>query len=79
MTPSSSCWTTVFRSLDGALWGATNRPRQDVYPSVFEALIAAGAIVQPGFADWWERQEARAPEAHARILELLRANEGRRA
>lgn len=65
-------------ALDGALWGAANRPRQDVYPAVFDALIAAGAKVQPGFADWWQKQEPRSPEAHARILELLRVNEDRR-
>ena len=62
-------------ALGAALWGAANRPRQEPYPPVIETLIAAGLEVEPGFIEWWERQEPRSPEAHERILELLRAHE----
>ncbi len=62
-------------ALDGALWGAANRPRQDVYPEVVETLIAANARVESGFADWWAKQEPRSPHAHMRILRLLRGAE----
>lgn len=63
-------------ALGSSLWGAVNRPDQDLYPAVIETLIAAGARVEPGSADWWAAQEARSPEAHARILRLLRDHDG---
>jgi hypothetical protein len=66
-------------ALGAALWGAANRPRQDRYPEVVETLIAAGATVEPGAADWWARQDARSPEAHLRILASLRGAESRPA
>jgi ankyrin repeat protein len=62
-------------ALDASLWGAANRPRQDLYPEVVETLIAAGAKVEPGFADWWAKQEPRSPQAHMRILGQLRGAE----
>lgn len=62
-------------ALDASLWGAANRPRQDPYPAIVETLIAAGAKVEPGFADWWAKQEPRSREAHMRILGLLRGAE----
>ena len=62
-------------ALSASLWGAANRPRQDVYPEVVEVLIAAGATVESGFSDWWVKQEPRSQEAHMRILRLLRGAE----
>lgn len=57
-------------TLGAALWGAAND-----YPPVVELLIARGVNVEREYADWWERQEADSPAAHARILQLLRAHE----
>jgi hypothetical protein len=62
-------------ALGAALWGAANRHRQQDYPPVIEFLIAAGLSVEHEYVDWWERQEAEAPLAHARILQMLRARE----
>jgi hypothetical protein len=60
-------------ALGAALWGAANRHRQHDYPPVIKLLIARGVNLEREYADWWERQEVDVPEAHARILELLRA------
>jgi hypothetical protein len=62
-------------ALGASLWGALNRPRQDLFPEVVETLIAAGARVEPGAADWWAKQEPRSPQAHTRIFRLLRGSE----
>jgi hypothetical protein len=57
-------------SLGGALWGALNTPDNGDYVAVVGALLAAGARVEPGMAEWWEQMALSAP-AYARILELL--------
>jgi hypothetical protein len=62
-------------ALSAALWGAVNRGHQQDYPAILETMIAAGAKVEPGSTDWWAKQEPQVPEAHARILEQLRAHE----
>jgi hypothetical protein len=62
-------------ALGAALWGAANRHRQRDYPVIIQLLIAAGVNVDCEYGDWWERQETEVPEAHARILQLLRAHE----
>jgi len=64
-------------SLEAALWGAANRAHEADYVPVVERLLAAGAHVDPGVVQWWRQQHAASPEAHARILELLRAHAGR--
>jgi ankyrin repeat protein len=57
-------------SLGGALWGALNSPEQGDYVGVIDSLLAAGARIESGMAEWW-RQGASSAPAYARILELL--------
>jgi hypothetical protein len=64
-------------ALGAALWGAVNRDHQQDYPAIIETLINAGAKVESGTSGWWTDQEPQVRDAHARILELLRAHEQR--
>jgi len=57
-------------SLSGALWGALNTPENGDYMAVIDALLAAGARIEPGMTGWWKKEASSAP-AYARILELL--------
>ena len=62
-------------SLGGALWGALNTPEKGDYVAVVDALLAAGARIEPGMAAWWKKEVSSAP-GYARIVELLE-NHGR--
>jgi hypothetical protein len=64
-------------SLGGALWGALNTPDNGDYVAVIDALLAAGARIEPGIAEWWKNKASSAP-AYARILELVE-NHGHRS
>jgi ankyrin repeat protein len=64
-------------SLGGALWGALNTPDKGDYVAVIGAVLAAGATIEPGMAEWWQKQALSAP-AYAPILELLE-NHGHRS
>ncbi len=57
-------------SLGGALWGALNTPDNGDYVAVIGALLAAGARIEPGMPEWWEKEASSAP-AYSRILQLL--------
>jgi hypothetical protein len=57
-------------SLGGALWGALNTSDKGDYVDVIGALLAAGARVEPGMAEWWTKEASSAP-AYAPILEML--------
>ncbi len=57
-------------SLGGALWGALNTPDNGDYIAVIGALLAAGAHIEPGMAEWWKREASSVP-AYAQILQLL--------
>jgi ankyrin repeat protein len=59
-------------SLGGALWGALNTPDHGDYVAVIEALLAAGARIETGMAEWWTKEASSAP-GHARIRECLDA------
>jgi ankyrin repeat protein len=57
-------------SLGGALWGALNTSDKGDYVDVIGALLAAGARIEPGMAEWWKKEASSAP-AYAPILEML--------
>jgi Ankyrin repeats (3 copies) len=58
-------------ALGQALWSAVNSDDGVDYPRVIEFLIQSGAQVEPGTADWMERQNIPA-EKKASLLKVLR-------
>lgn len=68
---------TLASALGAALWSAVHRRSEADYEGVIQALIAAGARVESGCADSWAKQAPPSSAAHVRILQLLRAAEGR--
>lgn len=56
--------------LGQALWSAVHEHR-DSHAAVIEALIAAGAKVEPGTLTWWEQQNVPSEITKARVAKAL--------
>ncbi len=61
---------TVF---DQAIWSAVNEYTPDHGPIV-EALVDAGAVVDDGYLDWWEKQSVPDAETKRLVSEALKRN-----
>jgi ankyrin repeat protein len=57
--------------LSNILWAAINHDPNIDYASIVEAVIDAGAKVEPGYLSWWREQKPLLPAAKPRIEELL--------
>jgi hypothetical protein len=53
-------------SLGQALWSAVNEHRE-THGAVVEALIEAGAVIDPQTLTWWQQQNVPSAETHERI------------
>lgn len=58
--------------LEQALWSALNEYTES-HAAIIEALIEAGAYIQPGTPEWWNEQEVPSDETKKRVAENLRA------
>lgn len=56
--------------LGQALWSAVHEHR-DAHVSVIEALIEAGAEIEPGTLEWWEEQDVPSGETQERVAAAL--------
>ena len=59
---------TVF---DQAMWSAVNEHTPD-HVEIVERLIDAGAVVEPGYLQWWEEQNVPSAETRQRVAKALR-------
>lgn len=57
--------------LGQTLWSAVNEPHAGQAEAI-EALIDAGALVEPGMLEWWEKQDVPSPETKCRVADVLR-------
>lgn len=55
--------------LGQALWSAVNEHKRS-HADIIEALIAAGAVIEPGTLEWWKAQSV-PPETKGRVEEIL--------
>lgn len=60
--------------LGQALWSARNEHRPE-HADIIEALLAAGAKVEPGTLEWWEEQEVPSDETRIRVRNALAQRE----
>jgi hypothetical protein len=58
---------TVF---DQAIWSAVNEYTPD-HAAIVEALLDAGAVVELGYAEWWEKQNVPSKETKERVAAAL--------
>jgi len=56
--------------LGQTLWSAVNEHRPE-HADIIEALLAAGAEVEPGTLEWWEEREVPSDETRMRVLKAL--------
>lgn len=54
-----------------AIWSAVNEHAPE-HAEIVERLIDAGAVVEDGYLDWWERQDVPAAETKTRIADALK-------
>lgn len=54
-----------------ALWSAVNEYTPD-HAAIIEALIDAGAGIEPGTLEWWEQQDVPSDETKMRVADALR-------
>ncbi len=59
---------TVFEQ---AIWSAVNEYTPQ-HGEIVEALVKAGAVVDDGYDEWWEKQNVHDPATKERIANLLR-------
>lgn len=59
---------TVFEQ---AIWSAVNE-HTPYHASIVEALLKAGAVVEPGYLDWWEQQVVPSTDTKKRVAAALR-------
>jgi len=57
--------------LGQALWSAVNEHKPS-HADIIEALIDAGAIVEPGTLEWWEAQDVPSAETRERVTNAIR-------
>jgi len=62
--------------LTNVLWAAVNHDPNTDYSLIVEALIGAGANVEPDYLTWWRQQKPLLPSAKPRIEELLKRRLG---
>ena len=62
---------TVFEQ---ALWSAVNEHTSD-HAEIIEALIDAGAVIEPGTLEWWDSQDVPSSETKGRITKALQTAE----
>ena len=53
-----------------AIWSAVNEHTPD-HAAVVEALVKAGAVVEPGYREWWNDQDVPDKETKKRIADVL--------
>lgn len=58
---------TVFEQ---AIWSAVNE-YTPAHAAIVEALIDAGAVVEPGYSEWWEKQNVPFGETKKRVADAL--------
>jgi ankyrin repeat protein len=58
---------TVFEQ---AIWSAVNEWRPD-HAAIVEALVEAGAEIDEGYAEWWDKQNVSDPSTKDRIAKVL--------
>lgn len=56
--------------LDQALWSAINEYSPD-HADIIEALIDAGAVIEPGTLEWWRSEDVPSDETRARVIAAL--------
>jgi len=59
---------TVF---DQAIWSAVNEYTPD-HAAIVEALLEAGSVVEPGYAEWWENENVTDRETKERVAAALK-------
>lgn len=52
------------------MWSAVNE-HSPGHPAIAKALIEAGAVVDPGYNEWWEEQNVPNPDTKRKIGEML--------
>jgi hypothetical protein len=57
--------------LEQALWSAVNEHRE-AHGAIIEALIEAGAYIEPGTLEWWNGQDVPSAETKRRVTAALR-------
>jgi hypothetical protein len=57
--------------LGQALWSAVNEHRES-HGAIIEALIEAGAYIEPGTLEWWNGQDVPSAETKQRVTAALR-------
>jgi hypothetical protein len=57
--------------LGSTLWSVVHE-RRPTHAEIIEALLEAGAEIEPGTLDWWEKQDELSAEFKARISDALR-------
>ncbi|CAN5498689.1 hypothetical protein BH10ACI2_BH10ACI2_21500 [soil metagenome] len=58
---------TVF---DQAIWSAVNEYTPD-HAAIVEALLEAGAVIEPGYAEWWDEQDVPDLETKRRVAAAI--------
>jgi len=58
--------------LGQAFWSAVNEHKQS-HADIIEALINAGAFVEPGTLEWWETQNVPSAKTKERVANALRS------
>jgi hypothetical protein len=58
--------------LEQALWSAVNEHRES-HGAIIEALIEAGAYIEPGTLEWWNEQDVPSLKTKAYLAQILRA------
>jgi ankyrin repeat protein len=54
-----------------AMWSAINEYTPD-HAEIIERLIEAGAVIEPGTLEWWEKQNVPSAETKQRVADALR-------
>ena len=57
--------------LGQALWSSVNEHKPS-HADIIEALIEAGAVIEPGTLEWWEAQDVPSDETKYRVTNALR-------
>ena len=62
--------------LGQAFWSAVNEHKNS-HAAIIEALIGAGAVIEPGTLEWWTEQRVPSPQTKRRVAEALRRADGK--
>lgn len=54
-----------------AIWSAVNEHTPD-HAAIVEALIDAGAVVEPGYLEWWNEQAVPSEDTTRKVADVLR-------